>query len=330
MATVPIATGQMQTLSFKEEATYGTSAGGNFALVEHNTNSLALTINTLEEATLRGSREVQELLTNTHAVSGDIVCNFAQQDSQIEFIKAALADFTAENTNQFVVGTQRKSYSIAREFNDLVDLTSSDAVTGDAHLFLGMEVNSFGLSVPADGFVTATYGFIGSDMTLHDASQDGSATAVSSKVPYRGSDTHIIVEDTGGSSSFASNFDSASTIITQFDLAIDNGLENTYVVGNNLPVQGPIGRSRVTGSFTAHFTSGDAMNRFINAHDTRIHVLCGAHDANGMSFELPRCRFTNVTTEVGGEGMIEVSVEFTALERTATGASCITFDSAES
>jgi len=208
-------------------------------------------------------------------------------------------------------------------------LAGGDAVTGDAQLFLGCEVNTFGLSIPADGFVTATYGFIGSDMTLHDASQDGSATSVTDKVPYKGDNCHIIIEDTGGSSSFASNFNSEQTIITQFDLNIENGLENSYVIGSNKPVQGPIGRSRITGSFTTHFTSGDAMNRFINSHDTRIHVLCGAHDATGMSFELPRCRFTNVTTEVGGEGMIEVNVEYTALERSGV-ASCITFDSAES
>ncbi len=314
------ATGQMQTLSFKEESTYGTSAGGAFALVEHNSNSLALAINFLEEATLRGTREVNELIAGTHAVSGEISANLSQQASHITLIQAALHDHSAANTNQFNIDGTRKSYSFAREFNDL-NAGDSATVADDCQLFLGCEINTCAISVPADGFVTVSYGIVGSTMTSHDTSQDGSATAVTAKVPYRGQDAKIVIENTGGSSS------TGSVIVTQFDLNIENGIEQAYVVGDNKTVQGAIGKARVTGSFSAHFTSGEHVARFINSTDTRILLQLGS-GATGMSFELPRCRFTNTSTEAGGEGMIEVAVEFTALQSTDGATSCITFDSA--
>jgi len=309
-----IATGQMQTLSLKEESTYGTSAGGNFLTVEHNSNSLALTINQLEEATLRGTREVNELIAGTHAVAGDIQANLSQQATHITLIQAALCDHTAANTNQFSIAGERKTYTFAREFTDM-------GSTDDNQLFLGCEINTLGISVPADGFVGVTYGIIGSTMTSHDSSEDGDATAVTAKVPYRGSDATIIVENAGGSSS------TGQTIITNFELNIENGLENSYVVGNNKSTQGALGKARVTGSFTAHLTSGDFVARFLSATDTRIKLLLGS-GATGMSFEMPRCRFTNTATEAGGEGMIECAVEFTALQSTDAATSCITFDSA--
>ena len=158
-------------------------------------------------------------------------------------------------------------------------------------------------------------------MTSHDDSQDADATAVTAKVPYRGSDATIIVENTGLTGT------TGQTIITNFELNIENGLENSYVVGNNKSIQGALGKARVTGSFTAHLTSGDFVARFLNATDTRIKLLLGS-GATGMSFEMPRCRFTNTATEAGGEGMIECAVEFTALQSTDAGTSCITFDSA--
>lgn len=308
------ATGQLQTLSFKEETTYGSSAGGNFALIEHNSNSLALTINMLEEATLRGTREVNELIHGTHAVGGDISCNLSNQTAHETLIQAALNDHTAASSTQFNVGTERKSYTFAREYTDM-------GSTDDNQLFLGCEINTLGIEVPADGFVTVTYGIIGSTMTSHDDSQDGTATAVTSgSVPYRGQDATIIIENTGGSSS------TGQTIVTSFSLNVENGLENSYVVGNNKSIQGAIGKSRVTGSFTCHFTTGDFVARFLNATDTRIKLILGS-GTSGMSFELPRCRFTNTATEVGGEGMIECAVDFTALQSSDGATSCILYDS---
>ena len=309
-----IATGQMQTLSFKVESTFGTSAGGDFALIEHNSNSLALTINMLEEATLRGTREVNELIHGTHAVGGDITCNLSNQTAHEQLIQAALHDTSATSSTQFSIDGSRQSFSFAREYTDM-------GSTDDNQLFLGCEINTCAISIPADGFVTVTYGVIGSTMTSHDASQDGSATAVTAgSVPYRGQDATIIIENTGGSST------TGQTIITQFDLSIENGLENNYVVGNNKSVEGAIGKARVTGSFTCHFTTGDFVARFLNATDTRIKVILGS-GTSGMSFELPRCRFTNTATEVGGEGMVECSVDFTALQSSDGATSCITYDS---
>jgi hypothetical protein len=300
-----IASGQNQILTFDTEGTYGTAdTGSGFSVFEHKSNSLSLAKTTYEDEKLRGDREVEGMMHGQHSVSGDIAFDLGYQASHIEFIKAAMGDFTG-SSDVFSIGTARRSYTIVRKFTDIT--------VKDEQVFKGIEVNAFNMNISSDGLIDCSVGLIGTTMTHVDNHDEGSVTTETvANAPYT---SHEAVITEGGG---------AQTIITDLSMSLDNGMSPVYRVGTDIPVRGGQGKCRVTGSLTAHFDSGALLDKFVAETATSLKIVLGTGDTD-MSFEMPNVIYTTGAVEVGGEGLLSVSMDYTALVST-DGTSALKFD----
>ena len=304
-----IQSGQNVKLSIKEESTYGTAATGDYSIVPFKSVSLSLAKTNHESAVITGDREVQDVIMGAHSVTGDISFDLSHQAAYIEGLRAIVGD-DALSGGVMEIGLVRQSYTIQQVFVDLA------SVNDNVHKYLGMEYNTFSMTVPADGLVECTFGLIGSTMTTENAEFGNETLYTDANNPYHSSDVAITL---GGSS---------AAIITDFSLNIDNGLATTNKVGSNLAQQGGIGKCRVTGSLTAHFdtTAGAAqLEKFVANTKEAIVVTCGS-GSTGISFTMAEVVYTTGAVEVGGEGLVSVSMEFTAIYKDSDNSSALVID----
>lgn len=308
-----IQSGQTVDLTMGKETTYGSSVGGNvYTRIPYNSCSLALTKSTQESNQLTGDRNVKDVFQGAHSVAGDITFNLSHQAIFTEMLEAILGDHT-HSSGVIEVGTERSSYTIQEAFLDL-------GAGNDNHVFTGCEFNSFSLTIPADGLVECTVGIVGATMFSNTARQDGTVTDFTdANDPFHSSDCSITID--GGSTPL--------TTITDFSLSIDNGIATTNRVGSNIPIQGGIGKCRVTGSMTAHFESTTLFEKFLVEDQTfDLTVLVGASGgaATGILFDMSKVKITAGNVEIGGEGLVSVGLEFTAIRNDSNDQSTIQID----
>ena len=308
-----IQSGQTVDLTFAKESSYGDKIGGDvYTRIPYNSCSLALTKTTQESNQLTGDRNVHDVFQGAHSVAGDITFNLSHQAVFIEMFEALLGDHTA-SSGVLEVGTERSSYTIHQAFTDL-------ATTKDNHVYVGCEFNSFSMTIPADGLVECTFGIVGSSMESHDNRQDGTVSNFSdTNEPFHSSNCTISID--GGSGNLAT--------VTDFSLSIDNGISTTNRIGAVKPIQGGISKCRVTGSLTAHFDSTTLYEKFIDTNNfVDIVVTCGAAGGaeTGIRFDMSKVRVTAGAVEIGGEGLVSVALEFTAMRNDANDQSTILID----
>lgn len=308
-----IQSGQTVDLTFGKETTYGSAIGGDvYTRIPYNSCSLSLTKSTQESNVLTGDRNVHDVFQGAHSVAGDITFNLSHQAVFTEMLEAVLGDHTASG-GVIEVGTERSSYTIHEAFTDL-------STTKDNHQYVGCEFNTFSMTIPADGLVECTVGIIGATMTSHDNRQDGTVgNFTDTNEPFHSSDCTITID--GGST--------ALTTITDFSLSIDNGIATTNRVGSNIPIQGGISKCRVTGSMTAHFESTTLFEKFLVEDQTfDLTVLVGASGGaeTGILFDMSKVKITAGNVEIGGEGLVSVSLEFTAIRNDSNDQSTIQID----
>jgi|TARA_R100000479_G_C6394018_1_gene206375 hypothetical protein len=317
-----IQSGQSVDLTFNKEGsdTYATAATGNFSRIPYNSCSLSLAKSTQESNQLTGDRNVRDVFQGAHSVSGDISFNLSHQPVFIEMFKAILGDFTdtdfgdasSNGAGTLEVGNTRSSYTIHEAFTDLGD-------GNDNHVYTGCEFNSFSMTIPSDGLVECTVGVVGATMSSNASRQDGTVTDFTdTNDPYHSSDCAVSID--AGSSQLST--------ITELSLSIDNGISTTNRVGSDIPIQGGIGKCRVTGSMTAHFESTTLYEKFLGADETfDLHIRLGAAgQATSFLFDMPKVKITAGTVEVGGEGLVSVALEFTAIRNDSNNQTALTID----
>jgi len=309
---MPIANGQNVKLSIQEESTYGTAVTNvAYDVFPFKSVNLSLTKTNHESAVITGDREVQDVIMGAVSVSGDVSFDLSHQAAYIEGLRAVMGD-DALSSGVMALGSVRQSYTFHQTFLDLVS-------ANDVHVFKGCEFNSFSMSIPSDGLIECSFGLIGSTMTTENSEIDGSETNYTdTNNPYHSSDAVIHL---GGA---------ATAIVTDFSLAIDNGLATTNKIGALAAQQGGISKCRVTGSFTAHFDDTDGVGhyeKFLANTKESIIVTLGA-STTGIKFTMAEVVYTTSTVEVGGEGLLSISAEFTAIYKDSNNTSSLVIDTA--
>lgn len=304
-----IASGQDSTLSIKEETTYGTAATGNFDTLPFSTESLTLAKTNFESGIITGDREVRDVIMGSHSVSGDVSFDMSHQPAYIAMLLGLMGDNAASGAGLIEIGSERQSYTIQKGFVNAGFGGGSD----DVHKFVGCEINSFGLAIPADGLVQGTFGIIGSSMTTEDAVVGTDAAYTDANDPYHSSGVTITE---GGS---------GSSIITDLSINIDNGISPTNRIGALQPIQGGIGKCRVTGSLTAHFTSGALYEKFVANTVSTLAISMGS-GATGISFTMPEIKYTTGVVNISGEGLIAVQMDYVAMRDDGSDSSALTID----
>ena len=303
-----VASGQNVVIGMKAESTYGSvESGTDYVVVPFNSVSLSLAKTTHESAVINGNRNIQDVIMGAHSVSGDISFHLAHQPAYIDMFEGLLGDSTA-SSGAYGVGLDRQSYTIQQSFD--TDLQGGN----DNHQYTGCEINTFSMTIPADGLIECSFSIIGATMSTATAStdtdpDDTGANYVETNNPFHSSQV-TITEGT------------ANSITTDLSLTIENGISTSNRVGSNIPIKGGIGKCRVSGSMTCHFTSDALLAKFIDNTSSALTISMGS-GATGLSFAMPKIIYTTGAVEVT-EGLLSVAVDFVAVSN--DGASTITID----
>ena len=297
-----IASGTNVVVGFKKETVYGEEvAGEDYQIIPFKSASLSLAKTNHESAVITGNRELQDVIMGAHSVTGEISFDLAHQPAYIGMLQGVLGD-SVLSAGAMQIGSERQSYTIVQDFG--ADLNGGD----DAHVYTGCEFNNFSMSIPADGLVECSVGIVGATMSTETSGNDvdpdtGGTNYVEANDPFHSSNATI----TSG----------ASGILTDLSLSVENGIETTNAVGEVIPIQGGIGKCRVSGSLTAHFTTPALLEKFINNDSSTLTISFGSN-TTGISFTMAKIIYTTGSVEVGGEGLLSVAMDFVAVAASAT------------
>lgn len=302
-----IATGFETQLSFAEETTYKTAPTGAYQELNQKSSSLSLAFENVSVDRIRGDRNAEDILKGTRSVSGEITCDLSPDSAHNELIAAVFGD--SDDIDESGSGSTYTIGSTQRHFTFV-----NQVMTGRFHEFVGCQINAFSLSVGTSGTIETSFTLMGANMT-EETSHVGSSVAPPSAaeiIPFQASDAAVTFNGSG------------NTVCTEFSLSIDNGMSAMYVVGDDTPIEGHLGKSAVTGSMTVLFASNAEYTRFVNNNKTAIVLTIGT-GGTGISFQMPACALTAGTVEIASDGAVTASIEYTALFNSGISSS-IRFD----
>lgn len=299
-----IATGARHNLSYKVEAQYGTAPAGPYQELRHTGTTLGLSKDAIESEELRQDRQIAHYRHGTKSVGGDVnfELSYSSFDDLMEGVLcgtwATGVDETgsaAAGVDTLEPGTTARSFTFERHHADI----------DQAIKMTGCQLSSMSLSVAPNSMVTGSFSVLGKDLTI--SATETATSAANSNEPFDGF-TGSITE--GGS---------AIAVVTALELSVDNGLEATYVIGDDTTLQSPLGKSTVTGSITAYFEDATLINKFVNETSSSLEFVLQDLDGNTYTFGLPNVKYNSGNPEVGGPGQVTVSLDFVALYDAATG-----------
>jgi len=173
----------------------------------------------------------------------------------------------------------------------------------------GNKVGSVAVQLPASGFCTVDFSFMGKGMMQTGSTQHfATATSASTTGLTIGVSGNVLVNGT------------PTGIITNASLSLDRGLESAKVVGSKYAADIFDGRINVTGNFSTYFEDVVYRDYFIN--ETKISLvfaLTTGSEANSdvISFVLPSIKLGSATRNDGETGIVQEH-SFQAILNTVT------------
>jgi len=285
------AQGSRSSLSFIEEATFGTTPIGNFQNLPFSTHSLNLAKDRLQGNDIQADRMPRVDRHGNRQVGGDIVVDL--RDGEYDtFLESAMMG--AWDTTTLKVGTTPKYFTIEDYAADI----------DQARLFTGMTVSSMGVSLAPNQMVTTTLSMLGKEMTIGATQKTQDASVGAS--PFDAYSGDLSIGDVGSLS--------ASAIVTAIDFSIDNAFSPTFVIGDASAPCYQYGRATIEGSFTAFFNDATLINRFLNETNSALQVsINDPSGANEYTFLFPYIKINSADANVGGPEGRFVECSFVAL-----------------
>jgi len=262
--------GSRGQFAYVAESTYGTTPGTPSMIAMRITgHTLAGVKDTFVSEELRADRQIVDARHGVRSVAGDISFEFSYGAFD-DFLESALCGTYA--TNVLKAGTAQKSFTFEDGFMDLT--------TPVYNVFTGCRVNTMNLNIQTGGMVTGTFGILGANETSSTTALDASLTAAPTHPPF---------DSFSGSIS-----EGGSTIgsVSALEIALDNGLDPAYVVGEDTVQQMIDGRSNVTGTLTAYFESNALLNKFLNETESSISVTLEGASGGDYTILIPRVKYT--------------------------------------
>ena len=283
------------------ETVYGTTpVNPAFTYVRHTGTTLGLTKDSLVSEELRPDRQIVDHQYGMQQVGGDISAEANYGTNFDTLAEAALGGTWTANVLK--AGVVRRSFSILRHYADL--LTADEPF----HLYNGVEINTWNVSISANDRITVTYGAVGRQQALPSQTMPSGATGVA--VPT-GAQSPMMT----GTVSLLSEGGSSLGLGTELTLTLENGLEMKPVIGSAFTLRPSIGRSNFTGQLTAYFENSTLLNKFINgsASAIRIDLVDPITVANTYQILVPKVKYTGGQADVSGQGAITLPLPFQAI-----------------
>ena len=288
-----IATGSRSKVGFIPEVTFGTiPATPNLTEVPFTSFSVNLTRDEYDDTSIRSDRMERYSLSGNKSVAGSMDVNFAhgQFDSFLESLV-----YGTWTTNSLTVGTTRKSFTVEEAQMDI----------SQYRVYTGVMVDKLEITVPASGIVTAKFDLLGKNQSALAAvtiDADTNWTAAVVRQPFTDN----------GVSGFVKEGGTATGIITNIQMVIDNGHAKNYTVGTDVIRDFTAGNIKVTGTVSVFFEDAVMYNKFINGTSTSLDIKLD-DGTNNFEILLPNVKLTGATKTINGNGPVTMSMPFKAL-----------------
>lgn len=264
------------------------SVAPEFVGIPFVSHTLSKSSGQIDSATIRPGRHRLPSRRGANSLAGDISVElgYGVYDALIE--AAFCGTWT---TNELRTGSVRRQFAILERHTDIgVDM-----------IYMGCEVNTFGLALPLTEKITATFGIIGRDAVEYQLAVDAVVT------PAVNFDYLTTLEGDlkeGGLS---------TGLATALNVNLANGIELKYGLMGRDPVGSTIGTIDASGDLSAYFDTMALYNKFLNGDDTALVVRMGNAEAPQGEYELsiPKTRLTTGSKTATGQDVI-VEVGFSA------------------
>ncbi len=311
------AKGSKSKIIYESEATFKTTNPAALAhVLPFTSESLGMSRNLLDSATLRGSRSSIQPVRGNQEIAGDITVELDPYMGKLLY--HTLGTFSTSGANPyshtFKISDLPTGLTIEKQFTDLA--------TPEYFTFNGCKVNSMKLTVKPEGFVETTFNFMGATHTVTAASFDTDATDYTSSAVggvFDGFEAAIVE---GGSS---------LGIATNFDITLENNVDGSiYVIGG----QGtryalPEGIVKVSGTVTALFEDMTMYNKALNNTETSLRITLthgtGAGSAYNEKLEMyfDELLFSPQSPKITGPNGVMVELPFTAYYKDGANSSAL-------
>jgi len=189
--------------------------------------------------------------------------------------EAAGDSVTAVMGEQIVNGVTEKSFSVQREYTDVV--------TDKFALFNGMVFDGFNLSVPADGLITGAFTLLGKlQANATGSTGDGTAEAATTLCPMNATDEVLAILE-----------GMSTQEVTNFTMAIINNMRARQVVGTLGPESYGSGRVGASGTVTMYFENKTIMDKYLDFTDTSLVAIFVDDAGNAYIIDFPRVKYTD-------------------------------------
>lgn len=252
------AKGSKSKLIYDTETTFNTTKGAPDA---HNlpfvSESLRLTRNLIDSKSIRGSRNPQQPARGSSEVAGDITLELDPYIGKMLFNTFGTFSTTgaAPYSHTFKISDLPAGMMIEKQFPDLT--------IPEYFRFTGCKVNSMKIGIKPEGFIDATFSFMGAASTVTLASYDSTPTDYSVAAVGGTFDGFEATIFEGGSS---------LGIATEIDVTLENNLDGSiYVIdGTGKRYAIPEGMAKVSGNIKALFEDMTLYNKAVNNTETSL------------------------------------------------------------
>lgn len=281
------------------ESTYGTTPASNpaFTRVRHSECDLNLTRPANNSAEITGDGHIRNSRLGPKAVAGGFNFELTFGGAFDVLLEALLRGTWTSDVLK--VGSTRKSFSMLRHFTDLA--------SGDKpyHLFNGCEPNTLELTIPAEGVITGTFGFVGRDRSLL-----GDLTSLG--VPTFGSPSVLDAFD-GFTGTFTEGGSGLGTV-TELSLSYTNGLApRVTVASGGVTILPADGQKSLSGNLTVHFEDASLIEKFMGETESGIVFTPADPAGNTYQFNIPRLKYNDAPIPTNAAGPLTIALPFQAL-----------------
>lgn len=269
---MPNSQGSRSELRIIREATYGTtpSSAPATSVLKFNSHSLAPQREGFSDERVRSDRQRSGFRHGFRSASGSVETNIYHADHDDLLESAFYSTFTSSVLEP---STSEQPFTLEDWMDDI-----SKGVR-----YTGCIVNSLNISASAgDSRPTQTFNIVAQDGASNSSEIDASPTAASSKEMF---DNFTGSIGEGGASP-------SETIITGFELNLENGIQPDRVLFNNTATGQAYGRVMVSGNVTAYVPDLALLDKFLNETESLLSVQFQDPSSNTLTILVPAMKYS--------------------------------------
>ena len=297
------AVGAKSQLTWQAESTWGTAASSvNLRLLPFVSESIKSDIGIVENPEIRSDRRSSTPAQGNLKPGGDINVVWTANSHGWLVYRALGGTLSTTGTGPYVHTIQELSSP------DLKSLTLEKGFLDIAQYFvyLGARINKISFAIAPEANITGAIGIMAKNETASGTSLD--ATPVDQ--------SHIPLNSFNGS--IIQNSITLATV-TEMSLDIDNTLAGINVIASQFYGALLAARLKVSGSFSIFFANLTQYNIYRNFTESDFSILMADQTTNYIQFVMENIRFSGATPQVGGEGPVFFSGDFSAYIDSASG-----------